>query len=175
MPIYIAFLRGINIGKHNKISMQQQKAIVESCGFKHVKVVLNTGNIVFSATNISIEILENTIQNAIKHQTGFTIPVWVIPQIHLQNIALNCPWANQALMPHMKYYVSLIKDKTLLNTLDSNTICDSSFQVVAVYQKAIFFTINALFPTTKAMDVLEKYFKKEITTRNWNTIQKFVL
>lgn len=174
MPIYIALLRGINIGKHNKISMQQQQTIVESCGFENVKVVLNTGNIVFDAANLPTEIIEKMLQNAIEQQTGYTISVWVIPQTHLKTLVANCPWANQVVIPHIKYYMSLIKDETLLNNIDANRFNDASFQVVAVYQKAIFFTINALLPTTKAMDYLEKYFKKEITTRNWKTIQKLV-
>lgn len=45
--IYVALLRGINVGGNNKVDMKRLKATFESSGFSNVVTYINSGNIVF--------------------------------------------------------------------------------------------------------------------------------
>ncbi|MGV2794760.1 DUF1697 domain-containing protein, partial [Clostridium perfringens] len=47
--IYIALLRGINVGGNNKIDMKQLKASFERVGMRDVVTYINTGNIIFDS------------------------------------------------------------------------------------------------------------------------------
>jgi len=49
MPIYISMLRGINVGGHKKIAMNQLRAMFEALGFKEVRTYIQSGNGVFRA------------------------------------------------------------------------------------------------------------------------------
>ena len=42
---YIAFLRGINVGGNNKISMSELKELFKQHGFQDVVTYINSGNI----------------------------------------------------------------------------------------------------------------------------------
>ena len=42
--IYIALLRGINVGGKNKMDMKQLKQTFEQAGMRHVMTYINTGN-----------------------------------------------------------------------------------------------------------------------------------
>jgi len=44
MEKYIAFLRGINVGGKNKISMPELKELFEQNGFNHVLTYINSKN-----------------------------------------------------------------------------------------------------------------------------------
>lgn len=45
--IYIALLRGINVGGNNKIEMKKLKQTFEHAGMGHVTTYINSGNIIF--------------------------------------------------------------------------------------------------------------------------------
>lgn len=65
--IYVALLRGINVGGNNKIEMKKLKVTFESLGFKNVVTYINSGNIVFETIADEQDVvLENKIEKAIK-------------------------------------------------------------------------------------------------------------
>ena len=46
---YAAFLRAINVGKHNRVKMEELRSLCTSLGFTNVSTYLQTGNIVFES------------------------------------------------------------------------------------------------------------------------------
>jgi len=49
--IYLALLRGINVGGKNKVKMADLKACFEKLGYGHVHTYGNSGNIIFTAAS----------------------------------------------------------------------------------------------------------------------------
>ena len=49
--VYVAFLRGINVGGNNKISMTSLKTGFEELGYENVQSYGNSGNIIFTAAS----------------------------------------------------------------------------------------------------------------------------
>lgn len=49
MTIYIALLRGLNVGGHKIIKMVELKQMFESIGLTQVKTYIQSGNIVFES------------------------------------------------------------------------------------------------------------------------------
>ena len=47
--IYIALLRGVNVGGNNKIDMKQLKSAFVEAGFSDVITYINSGNVIFSS------------------------------------------------------------------------------------------------------------------------------
>ena len=45
MQVYIAMLRGINVGGHKRIKMEQLRASFEKLGFEQVKTYIQSGNV----------------------------------------------------------------------------------------------------------------------------------
>ena len=62
---HVAFLRGINVGGHHKVPMQDLCIAFEKLGFENVQTVLNSGNIIFDADINSSEDLEKLISEKI--------------------------------------------------------------------------------------------------------------
>ena len=46
MAIYIALLRGINIGPHKRVKMEKLRASCEGLGFDKVQTFIQSGNVV---------------------------------------------------------------------------------------------------------------------------------
>jgi uncharacterized protein (DUF1697 family) len=62
MRIYVALLRGINVGGNNMISMKALKASFERLGFADVSTYINSGNILFKSRLADARKLEAKIE-----------------------------------------------------------------------------------------------------------------
>ena len=64
MTVYVALLRGVNVGGRGKVDMRELKQQVESLGCSDVSTYINSGNVIFrdrrSASTLTRE-LENAL------------------------------------------------------------------------------------------------------------------
>jgi uncharacterized protein (DUF1697 family) len=76
MQRYVAFLRGINLGKRRP-PMTQLKALFEELGFEEVATFIASGNVVFSAGSKNPRQLETTIAGHLKKSLGYDVDTFV--------------------------------------------------------------------------------------------------
>ncbi|HEY2084371.1 MAG TPA: DUF1697 domain-containing protein [Verrucomicrobiae bacterium] len=74
MKTFIALLRGINVGGHNKVSMSELRSLCSELGWSDVQTYIQSGNLVFS-TSGKPAVLETKLQRAIESHFGFSIPI----------------------------------------------------------------------------------------------------
>ena len=72
MPVYVAFLRGINVGRNNQVSMADLKRVVDGPGPADVRTHLRSGNVVFSAKAGDGATLEAALERALDTE----LPRW---------------------------------------------------------------------------------------------------
>jgi len=75
MGIYIALLRGINVGGKNKLPMKDLVTLMENAGCLEVQTYIQSGNAVFESTSAIARTLPDTIAESIAEQFGLTVPV----------------------------------------------------------------------------------------------------
>src|SRR5258708_23290089 len=73
MPTYISMLRGINVGGHKRIKMDQLRKSFEALGFEQVKTYIQSGNVVFSGGKISTAVLSRKIEAKIFCDFRFSV------------------------------------------------------------------------------------------------------
>ena len=61
MKRWIAFLRGVNVGGHNKLPMKELRGILEESGYEDVETYIQSGNVVFESTTRSASSLGKKI------------------------------------------------------------------------------------------------------------------
>ena len=49
MPQFVALLRGVNVGKGNRLPMVELKALLQRLDYTDVSTLLNSGNAVFTS------------------------------------------------------------------------------------------------------------------------------
>src|SRR3954462_9288022 len=70
MPVYIALLRGINIGPHKRMKMEKLRASCEALGFAGVKTYIQSGNVIFKAPKLSPAALSKKLGECILKDLG---------------------------------------------------------------------------------------------------------
>jgi uncharacterized protein (DUF1697 family) len=72
--IYVALLRGINVGGKNKVEMARLKETFEDTGAASVSTYINSGNVIFSDERDPVE-LAALLEEAIEDAFGFHVKV----------------------------------------------------------------------------------------------------
>ena len=91
MATYVAFLRGVNLGPNNKISMSALRAMAEDRGYTDVATYINSGNLIISSSKKAATV-EREISNAIKDTFGRPIDVTVRTPAQLKKILAENPY-----------------------------------------------------------------------------------
>lgn len=94
MQTFIAFLRGINVGGHKKVSMADLRGLLTNSGFKNVETYIKCGNVIFQASEKASN-LESNIQKLIYNHFGFNVSVNLKTNQQLQNILAICPFSEE--------------------------------------------------------------------------------
>ena len=91
MATYVAFLRGVNLGPNNKISMSALRAMAEDRGYTDVATYINSGNLIISSSKKAATV-EREISDAIKDIFGRPIDVTVRTPAQLKKILAENPY-----------------------------------------------------------------------------------
>ncbi len=94
MTIYIALLRGINVGGHNKIIMAQLKSSLEQLALQNIRTYIQSGNIIFES-NESEEDLQTKIQEKFHEDFDIFTTVVIRNAEQLLQIVRQCPFSEQ--------------------------------------------------------------------------------
>lgn len=171
---YLIFLRGINVGGHKKVPMGELKSCLETTGYQDVKTVLNSGNVFAKSMLKSTEEVEAQLTHLLEETFGFHIPVIARKATAIKTLMESNPFSEITLTEDIRRYISFLKqplDKTILEL--PYTTVDNSFEILYFTGSEVISVLNvSKIKSTDAMQVLEKTFGKNMTTRNWNTLER---
>lgn len=170
---YVAFLRGINVGGHHKVPMADLHTELEKLGLENIETLLNSGNILFDANSEDILMLGKTISQHLEKVFGFPIPTILRTAGSISRLAEQDPFRNVPLTKDIRLYVTFLPTDVETGLQYPWTSDDNSFRIIGKSDKTILSVLDlSIAKTSKTMDVLERNFGKDITTRNWNTVLK---
>ena len=112
MQVYIAFLRGVNVGGHKKVPMAKLREILKEAGLHEVKTYIQSGNIVFKSEVNSVSELEQIIQKSIADNFGFIVPALVKLINEVESIIHDNPFTALEYLESNKVYFILLFNPT---------------------------------------------------------------
>lgn len=172
--IYIALLRGINVGGNTLISMDALKRAFESLGFKNVKTILASGNVIFEAPKSDLATLTTKIEQKLESQFSFAIKVMLRTREDIQSLIDLAPFKKVKVTPQIRLHVSFLPQDVEHRLEISQRLKGTSFDILRATSCELCSVVDIARNqgTTDLMKVLEKEFGKKITTRTWNTVER---
>lgn len=176
MKRYMALLRGINISGKNKVVMAELKKEFESLKFEDVKTYLNSGNAIFSSRE-NIEKITKQIEEMLKKNYDFKIPVFVIEQEKLKDILEHAPtwWGSddKAIYDNLIFIIPPLSFKEVFEEIGE---AKEDLEKIQNYNDVIFWSFSRKdyqktnwWPKTANTNV-----SKKLTIRTANTVRKIV-
>jgi uncharacterized protein (DUF1697 family) len=106
---YVAFLRGVNLGKHRRIKGAELKSAFERLGFEDVATFRASGNVVFASRRASEAALRRQIESGLAEAFGFDVVVFLRSAREVAAIATCQPFDPKAVATSKgKLQVSLL-------------------------------------------------------------------
>ncbi|MBC5763898.1 DUF1697 domain-containing protein [Ramlibacter albus] len=167
MPRYVAFLRGVS---PMNAKMPQLKAAFESAGFTHVKTVLSSGNVVFDSRKSTDTALEKKAEAAMTKELGKSFYTIVRSVEHLESLIAADPYAKHKFPKDAKRVVSFVREAPA--TKPKLPIEFEEARILEMKDRDIFTAYVPQQNNPAFMNLIEKTFGKEVTTRTWDTVQK---
>ncbi len=167
----IALLRGINVGRAKRIAMADLRALMEELGFRNVKTLLNSGNVVFDATRPNPKRIAKTIEAAIEERCGFTAAVIVMTAADL-HAAIAANPIPQAEKDPSQFLLGFTQDPAAIEPVRPLAKQDWKPDMLAVSDKAVYMWCRAGILQSKVPEALMRLKGLSVTTRNWATAMK---
>ena len=107
MPRYVAFLRGV---MPTTASMPELRRSFEHAGFKAVRTVRSSGNVIFDAAAESESVLEQRAEAAMRAVLGRVFHTIVRSSAQLRALLATDPYAEHDVPPGAKRVVSFLRE-----------------------------------------------------------------
>jgi uncharacterized protein (DUF1697 family) len=170
--IYVALLRGINVGGNNKIAMKELAAACEQKGMSRVTTYIQSGNIVFAYEGLTQDELRDLWEAMIKETFGLAIRVLILSLDQMRTIFQAIPdnWKNDSEMKSDVLF--LWEEANDPSALDKLAITPGVDQVFYV-NGAILWSVNKEDYIKSALNkLMATRLSKQMTVRNVNTTRK---
>jgi uncharacterized protein (DUF1697 family) len=171
--IWIAFLRGINVGGNHSLPMKELAALLEQNGCRDVKTYIQSGNVVFKDPETDSTKLATTISDAIHKNHGFQPHILLLKIEELEKAASSNPFPQAETAPkslHL-YFLSEKPENPNIEGLNKIKINNEAFHLK---EKVFYLHTPDGFGTSKLANKAEKLLGVKATARNWNTVSKML-
>lgn len=179
MTIYIALLRGINLGGKNIIKMVDLKGVFEEMGLLEVRTYIQSGNVLFKS-NEEEESLRNKIEHNINKTFGFPVAVVLRTAEELEGIVQNCPFSEESIAEAESssegesLYVSLMTQDLSQEKIELLNFYNRENEECKIRGREVYLLFHNSIRNSKLTKVIEKMATPS-TVRNWKTLNKLYL
>lgn len=172
MATHVLLLRGVNLGKHNKLNMQKLCVALTNKGLEDVKYHLQSGNVLLKSKKKSAT-LETEVSQIIKQTFNIDVPVLAIDKKTYKDYVDNFPFENKTKDWKEMCHFTFLAEKPSAEKVDELLAEQKENEKVVVYnQIAYLFLEKKYHESIINNNFIEKKLGVMCTTRNRNTFDR---
>jgi uncharacterized protein (DUF1697 family) len=167
----VALLRGVNVGRANRVAMADLRTLVSDLGLMDVSTLLNSGNVVFTSPRGTPRHSAARIEKALKVKLGVTSRVIALSAGELADVIARNPLLAFADDPS-RLIVAVLADPSDRSKLAQFERQDWGSDSFAVGPRAAYLWCAEGLIASKLNAAVNKALGEGVTSRNWATILK---
>ena len=172
VKIFVALLRGVNVGGKNMIRMSSLKESFERMGFGDVATYINSGNVIFKSQEGDARKLERSVEGMLSSEYELECKVVVRSLSEMADLVKSLPetWDGDA---RWKYNVIFLRHSTDSENILHGLEPESDIERIVYRPGALLWSARISDLSRASMHKLpsRKLFQ-EMTVRNTNTTKK---
>jgi len=173
--VFVAFLRAINVGGRNLVSMSDLREIAAGLGLREPKTVLQSGNLVFESDEASPTDIETLLEAAIEIRTGLKIDFMVRSFDELRSVIAANPYPGAAEDGPSHLLVLFTKTDVDSGCIEPLRAAIKGRETAELGRRCVYLVYPDGIGTSKLTSaILDSKLKSKGTARNWNTLLKVV-
>ena len=168
---HVALIRGINVGKANRVAMAELRAEVAKLGYRDVRTLLNSGNVIFAAPRASARTVAARIEEVLDQRLGVPARVMVLGATELREVVADNPLVEVA-TDHSRLLVAVPGDAAEISRLEPLSREKWAPEALALGRHAAYLWCPEGFIGSRVREAADRVLKDGFTTRNWATLLK---
>ena len=174
MSIHIALMRGINVGVHNRLPMKELIAVFSEAGCTDVQTYIQSGNVIYQATDQIAAVIPTLIPEAIFSRSGFRPPMITRRVEEFRLVPGANPFLHEASDSKMLHVVFLDQEPTERQLAALARELSPPDEISVNGREIYLFCPNGIARTKFTNAYFDRKLDTTSTIRNWNTVQRLV-
>src|SRR5579863_683701 len=173
MAIYIALLRGINIGPHKRVKMDRLRESFAGLGFEPVQTYIQSGNVVFRCGKASAASLGRKIEERLLDDLGFPVSVILRTGQEMEKIIRGNPLLNEKGIEPSKLHVAFLSEAPAASAIEKLRGLTAPPDRAHCRGKELhLYFPNGVSQSSLWKHPLDRVLAVTATMRNWNTVNQ---
>ena len=169
MPVIVSMLRGVNLGPHRRIKMDDLRAVYESLGLRDVTTCVQSGNVVFRTPRA---IPAARLEAAIEKRFGFQSSVILRTPDEMRDVIARNPFPG---VEGAKLHVWFLRDDPGEAARAKVRALDTPPEKLHVAGRELYIYFPNGAGTSKlSIPLIDRTLKMSGTSRNWNSVLKLL-
>ena len=169
--VWVALLRGINVGGHNKLPMAELRELFSEAGCADVRTYIQSGNAVFKATDVEREELAGRLSGAIGESKGFEPKIMLLTRDELEVAAEANPFPGATSDPKTLHLWFLAREPSSPDLLALEELRAPNERYL-LHRAVFYLHAPGGIGRSKLAERVERKVGVEATVRNWRTVEK---
>ena len=174
MTVVIAMLRGVNLGGHNKISMDALREICHSLKLHKPQTYIQSGNVVFGTTERDLARVARRIEDAIEKSLSFRPRVILRTPSEMREVIARNPFKARTGLDPAKLIVSFFADVPGAEVRGKLLGLKAGPEELHINGRELYVYFPDGMGRSQLRPVLDRTLKMPVTARNWNTVAKLL-
>jgi uncharacterized protein (DUF1697 family) len=169
---HIALLRAVNLGAHNKVSMERLCEVFASVGLGGARSLLQSGNVVFESSRRSPAALERLLEEAARKQLNLDTDFFVRTAEEWASIVENNPFPREAEADPGHLLLVCLREEPDSGSVEAFQAAIAGPETVRTVGRQAYITYpNGVGRSRVTTAIIERRLSRG-TARNWNTVLK---
>jgi uncharacterized protein (DUF1697 family) len=171
--VYIALLRGVNLGPHKRVSMSDLRDLAAGLGFEDAQTLLNSGNLVFRARAKSAADLERVLEIETKKRLRLETQYFIRTVDDWKDVIAKNPLPKEAASDPSHLVVGCLKDAPDVRAAKALGAAIPGREIARVVGHQVYIYYPDGIGTSKlTAAIIDRALGTRGTARNWNTVLK---
>ena len=171
MPRYVALLRAVNVGGHNRLPMAAFRALLESLGATQAETYLQSGNAVFSGARAASKTWAKRVGKALATHCALRVDVIVLTEAEMRAARDANPFARRKDLDGATFHVTFLAAEptaAALTKLQAAVRGEDEFRCDG--RVLYLYLPKGYSKSTLTGVVVERALGMSTTSRNWRTV-----
>jgi uncharacterized protein (DUF1697 family) len=171
MPVYVALLRGVNVGQ-NILRMERLRELCAEMKLKNARTYVQSGNIVFEGTKTA-EHWCQALEHRLAGETRLPVTVIVKTMAEIGKVIAENPFLRERGIDVTKLHVTFLEQAPEGSTVEALGKIKAGPDRFRWIERQVYLYCPEGYGRTKLSNsAIERALAVRATTRNWNTVNK---
>ena len=173
MPRHVVLLRGVNLGPHNRISMEALRELALRLGYGDPQTYLRSGNLLLTSRR-GPERVARELEEALAAELAVETPVVVRSRDELAEVLARDPLGHLVTTPK-RYQVNFLSAAPAPAVVDELRALDPAPEALAVHGREIYtWHPEGVHRSRLARLLTDRKLGVVATARNWTTVRELL-